>query len=91
MTNDLIINPRSNFVPLRGNKLGKTGVRQGRVNAYSELILLSLFVFTIPTFQTSDLRVEGSNPSARASVYQYWQHYLQLFRVVPTWIPIYQV
>ena len=29
--------------------------------------------------QTSDLRVEGSNPSARASIYQYWQRYLQLF------------
>ena len=49
------------------------------MNAYSELILLSLIVFTIPTFQTSDLRVEGSNPSARASIYQYWQRYLQLF------------
>ena len=39
---------------------------QERVDVYSRLILLSLFVFTIQTFQTSDLRVEGSNPSARA-------------------------
>ena len=49
------------------------------MNAYSGLILLSLLVLTIPTFQTSDLRVEGSNPSARAGISHYWQHYLQLF------------
>jgi len=33
LTNDLIINPRSNFVPLRGKKLGKTGERQEEIKA----------------------------------------------------------
>ena len=62
MTNDLIINPRSN----EREKLGNTRERQGRVTAYSNLILLFLVSLTIPIFQTSDLGFEDSNPSTSA-------------------------
>ena len=60
MTNDLIINPRSN----EREKLGNTRERQGRVTTYSKLIFL--FSLTIPIFQTSDLGFEDSNPSTSA-------------------------
>ena len=59
LTNDVIIYPRST----ERKKPGKIRERQERADVYSEVISLSLFVFTIPTFQTSNLRVEDSNPS----------------------------
>jgi len=33
LTDDLIINPRSNLVPLRGKKLGIAGKRQEEIKA----------------------------------------------------------
>jgi len=33
LTDDLIINPRSNLVPLRGKKIGNAGKRQEEIKA----------------------------------------------------------